>query len=151
MTPTEAELDALDRVIALARDRHTPGDGPVFTAAVVRDDKLLALSENESRKECDPSRHAEVVAIAEAARATGETMLPGATLVASMQPCEMCLAAMRWARIDRLVFAMTQEAAPKFFRFPRLSITDFAAAGEPFAWAGGIGQEQVAHIYGDIA
>jgi tRNA(Arg) A34 adenosine deaminase TadA len=151
VTPTEAELDALERVIALARERHVPGGGPVFTAAVVRDGKLLSLSENESKKDHDPSRHAEIVAIAEAARAAGDTMLPGATLIASMQPCEMCLAAMRWARIDRLVFAMTQEAAPKFFRFPGLGIADFARAGETFVWVGGIGLDRVADIYKDGA
>ncbi|EPX87013.1 deaminase [Salipiger mucosus] len=148
MTPTDAERDALDAVIEEARARFVPGAGPVFTAAVVMGDTRLALCANEVAETCDPSRHAEVAVIAAAARAQGGTDLSGATLVASMQPCEMCLAAMRWAGIDRLVFAMTQERAPAFFHFPGLGIADFArASGDAFDWHGGSGAGRLAHIY----
>ena len=150
LEPTEAERATLTRVIdhvcALAEEKPTP----VFAAAVVMDGAVLAISGNQVSETCDPSRHAEVVAISEAGKASGRTDLSGATLVASMQPCEMCLAAMRWAGIDRLVFAETQERAPKFFQFPGLSIADFhRAAGGDFAWVGGIDADRVAHIYED--
>ncbi|ETX15725.1 cytosine deaminase [Roseivivax halodurans JCM 10272] len=148
LQPTEVEREALTRVIdhacALAEQKALP----VFAAAVVIDGEVIALSGNQVSETCDPSRHAEVVAISEAAMALGRADLSGATLVASMQPCEMCLAAMRWAGIDRLVFAETQERAPKFFQFPDLGIADFhRASGGDFSWAGGIGADRVAHIY----
>ncbi|MFD1342760.1 nucleoside deaminase [Litorisediminicola beolgyonensis] len=146
--PTAAETHALEAVIDLALARHQETGGVVFTAAVLQGDRILALEANEVSTTCDPSRHAEIVAIARAAEARGDTDLSGATLIASMQPCEMCLAAMRWAGIDRLLFAMTQDEAPAFFQFPAFSIADFAAASkEPFHWRGGLGQERVREIY----
>lgn len=150
LQPTEAEREALTRVIDHACTLAEEKAPPVFAAAVVMDGAVLALSGNQVSETCDPSRHAEIVAISEAAKALGRPDLSGATLVASMQPCEMCLAAMRWAGIDRLIFAETQERAPKFFQFPNLGIADFhRAAGSDFSWAGGIGADRVAHIYED--
>ena len=153
MIPTDAELRALKAVIDRAVQRHADeGGGILFTAAVVMDGETLALCDNESAQDCDASRHAEIVAMARAQQALGRTDLSGATLIASMQPCEMCLSAMRWAGIDRLVFAMTQERAPAFFQFPQLSIDDFArAADDGFDWSGGHGADRVAHIYEDGA
>ncbi|WP_417742918.1 nucleoside deaminase [Salipiger sp.] len=148
MTPTPAERETLDAVIAAALERFTPGEGPVFTAAVLRGDEVLALSANEVSARCDASRHAEIVAIETASRALGTTKLGGCTLIASMQPCEMCLAAMRWAGIDRLVFAMTQELAPTFFQFPSLGIADYArACDHAFEWHGGHGADRLSQIY----
>ena len=150
MSLTVLEQQALDAVIDMACARFVPGQGPVFTAAVVQGDTVLTLDANEVSESCDPSRHAEVAAIARAAERLGRTDLSGCPLIASMQPCEMCLAAMRWSGIDRLVFAMPQEDAPAFFQFPGLTLDDFArAAKTPFHWHGGIGKDRVAHIYKD--
>ncbi len=147
VTPSPEEAQTLERVIALACERFT-GDGPVFTAGVVLEGRTIALEANEVASTCDSSRHAEIVAMARAAEALGRTDLSGATLIASMQPCEMCLAAMRWAGIDRLIFAMTQEEAPAFFQFPALGIADYArASGGAFDWAGGLRADAVRHIY----
>ena len=146
LTPTEEA--ALDQVIAKARELFVPGEGPVFTAAVVLGDEIVTVDRNEVSDDTDPSRHAEVVALARAAQALGRTDLSGATLIASMQPCEMCLAAMRWAKVDRLLFAMTQHEAPAYFQFPQLRIEDYArASGQAFDWTGGLRLEEVRHIY----
>ncbi len=148
MTPTQPERDTLDAVIEAALARFTPGEGPVFTAAVLRGDEVLALTANEVSARCDASRHAEITAIEAASRKLGSTKLDGCTLIASMQPCEMCLAAMRWAGIDRLVFAMTQELAPDFFQFPGLTIDDYArACDHAFTWHGGLGAERLDAVY----
>ncbi|APX22277.1 MAG: nucleoside deaminase [Rhodobacteraceae bacterium] len=148
MTPTGPERETLDRVIAAALDRFLPGSGPVFTAAVLRGDEVLALEANEVSARCDASRHAEIVAIEKASAALGQTDLSGCTLIASMQPCEMCLAAMRWSRIDRLLFAMTQERAPAFFQFPALTLADYArACDHAFDWHGGLGADRLAQVY----
>jgi tRNA(Arg) A34 adenosine deaminase TadA len=63
---------------------------------------------------CDPSAHAEIVAIRAACQALGRTTLEGATIYASCEPCAMCLAAIHLARIERLVFASSAEEAAAF-------------------------------------
>ena len=128
---------------------HDAGQDIVFTAAVVLDDEVIATARNEVGDTNDPSRHAEVVAIARAAQAAGERDLSGATLIASCQPCEMCLSTMRWAGISRVIFAAQQaHVADAYFRFPGLSIDDFHAACDgSFTWHGGVDEERVAHIY----
>lgn len=128
---------------------HAGGKDIVFTAAVVKDGETIAEARNEVADTNDPSRHAEVVAIAKATSALGDRDLSGATLIASCQPCEMCLATMRWAGIDRVIFAAQQEnIATAFFRFPKLTIADYHAACDgAFAYLGGLQEDRVAHIY----
>jgi tRNA(adenine34) deaminase len=88
------------------------------------------------------------VAIAAACRAAGTAELPGATLVSSCQPCEMCLAAARFARIGRLLFSARQETVEgRFFMFPGLTLADYHAAGAPFDWDGGRREDEVIALY----
>ena len=144
---TDAERDTMRRVCDAAAMLYT-GDGPVFVAAVMQGDEVLALEPNRVAETRDASRHAEIEAMAKAGAALGSKDLSGLTLLTSMQPCEMCLAAMRWAGIDRLIFAMTQEEAPAFFQFPALSLDDFAKASDGvFQWQGGVEIDRVRHIY----
>ena len=147
--PTKAETAAMTRVTDHACRLHADGRDIVFTAAVVIDGEIIAEARNEVADTDDPSRHAEVVAIAKAAQAIGRRDLSGATLIASCQPCEMCLATMRWAGISRVVFAAQQEnIGDAFFRFPALKITDYQAACDgAFDWCGGLQEDRVAHIY----
>ena len=136
-------------VLDHACELHDAGHDIVFTAAIVLNNEVIASARNEVDDTDDPSRHAEVVAIARAAKTVGDRDLSGATLIASCQPCEMCLSTMRWAGISRVVFAAQQaHISDAYFQFPGLAINDFhAACGEKFTWAGGVGEEQVAHIY----
>jgi tRNA(Arg) A34 adenosine deaminase TadA len=60
---------------------------------------------------CDPTAHAEVVAIRDAARRLGTHVLDGCTIYCSCEPCPMCLSAIYWARIGRVVYASTQDEA----------------------------------------
>lgn len=147
VTPAEkaAMRDVVDRACAL----HDAGHDIVFTAAVVLDDAVIATARNEVGDTDDPSRHAEVVAIARAAKAAGDRDLSGATLIASCQPCEMCLSTMRWADIGRVIFAAQQaHISDAYFRFPGLTIRDFhAACGGSFSWEGGVDEDRVSHIY----
>ncbi len=149
LTPTTAERAAMRDVADHACRLHDQGKDIVFTAAVVLDGKVIATARNEVGETDDISRHAEVVAIAAAARTLGRRDLAGATLIASCQPCEMCLTAMRWAGIDRVIFAAQQaNADAAFFRFPKLTIRDFHAACDgAFDWLGGLDEDRVAHIY----
>jgi tRNA(adenine34) deaminase len=149
MTPTDAERAAMRDVTDHACRLYDQGKDIVFTAAVLHDGKVIATARNEVGDTDDISRHAEVVAMARAADVLGRRDLKGATLIASCQPCEMCLAAMRWAQIDRVIFAARQENSDAaFFRFPKLTITDFHTACDgAFDWLGGLDEDRVAHIY----
>lgn len=149
LQPTLAEVAAMNAVTDHACRLHAEGKDIVFTAAIVKDGRIIAEARNEVAETDDPSRHAEVVVIAKAAAALGDRDLSGATLLASCQPCEMCLATMRWAGIDRVIFAAQQAHIAKgFFRFPKLTIADFHAACDgAFTYLGGVGEERVAHIY----
>jgi tRNA(Arg) A34 adenosine deaminase TadA len=80
-------------------------EGGPFGAVVVRDGKILGEGWNRVVASGDPTAHAEVTAIRNAAAAAGHFDLSGATIYASCEPCPMCLAAIHWARIGRIVYA----------------------------------------------
>lgn len=149
MKLTATETEAMRRVADHALELHVDGRDIVFTAAIVKDGKIVVQARNEVGDTNDVSRHAEVVAMARAADILGTRDLSGCTLLASCQPCEMCLSAMRWAQIDRVVFGAQQENTDDaFFRFPHLRITDFhRACDRAFDWLGGVEESRVAHIY----
>jgi tRNA(Arg) A34 adenosine deaminase TadA len=128
-------------------------DGPAFTAAILHDGRELIRGRNTSRRDQDPTRHAEVVTIGKAAAALNSRRLTGCTLISSCQPCEMCLAAMRWAGIDRVIFAAQQEDIDaEMFRFPAMTLPQFhAACGGAFDYAGGVHADMVHHLYRDTA
>ncbi|MFZ9501624.1 MAG: nucleoside deaminase [Beijerinckiaceae bacterium] len=95
----------------LARARMEAGAGGPFGALIVRDGAVIARGWNEVTSAHDPTAHAEIVAIRRACAAAGDFSLAGATIYSSCEPCPMCLAAIYWARLDRLVFANTREEA----------------------------------------
>ncbi|MCU0835583.1 MAG: nucleoside deaminase [Chromatiaceae bacterium] len=91
--------------IALARRSVEEGAGGPFGALLVRDGRVLGRGRNRVVADCDPTAHAEVLAIREACVALGVFHLAGATLYASCEPCPMCLAAAHWAQLARVVYA----------------------------------------------
>lgn len=86
------------------------GEVPVG-AVVVRDDVLLAEGWNCPISACDPTAHAEVMALRSAARALGNYRLPGVTLYVTIEPCTMCVGAIVHARTGRLVFGAAEPRA----------------------------------------
>ena len=104
----------LRRALALAARAVQDRIGQPFGAVVVRDGQILGEGCNLVPSTCDPSAHAEIVAIRAACQALGRTTLEGATIYASCEPCAMCLAAIHLARIERLVFASSAEEAAAF-------------------------------------
>jgi len=137
-------------VVASARSAAREG-APVngIAALVARDGEILAEGVNEVHLANDPTRHAEIVAIGRATGRLGTPDLSGATLYSSLQPCEMCLAAMRFAGISRVVFAATKpNVAEKCFMFGGLDIGDFASASaSPFEFRGGLLEAEVLDLY----
>jgi tRNA(adenine34) deaminase len=98
------------RALALADRAANEGEVPVG-AVVVRDGELLGEGWNQVISTSDPSGHAEVVALRDAARLVGNYRLPGATLYVTLEPCTMCAGALVHARIAHLVFAAREPKA----------------------------------------
>ena len=106
MSPSADDLLRLRETIADAQAAAEHGAWP-FAAQIVGPAGVLARVVNAVFATSDPTAHAEVHAVREAARQTGRgDGLKGATLYASAEPCAMCAAAIHWAGIGRLVFGV---------------------------------------------
>lgn len=91
--------------LALAQQAEVQGEVPVGAVLVASDGALLAEGWNQPISTCDPSAHAEIVALRAAARVLGNYRIADATLYVTLEPCIMCAGAMVHARIGRLVYA----------------------------------------------
>ncbi len=86
------------------------GQGP-FGAVVVKDGKIIAGSCNRVVETNDPTAHAEVMAIREAAKVLGTFNLEGCVLYTSCEPCPMCLGAVYWSHISHMYYGNTKADA----------------------------------------
>ena len=93
-----------------AREAQTRDEVPIGTCVVVGE-KLLAVAGNRTRTDCDPTAHAEMVALREAARKSGNYRLPEAVVYSTIEPCAMCAGALIQARVKLLVYGATDEKA----------------------------------------
>jgi tRNA(adenine34) deaminase len=104
-----------DHVMGQALDlaRTTAADGDVPVGALVIDPAgvVIGRGRNTRERDGDPTGHAEIVAIREAAGVTGEWRLEGCTLVVTLEPCTMCAGAIVAARLRRLVFGAFDDKA----------------------------------------
>lgn len=98
------------RALALADRAGNEQEVPVG-AVVVRDGQLLGEGWNQVISSSDPTAHAEIIAMRDAARVAGNYRLPGAILYVTLEPCTMCAGAMVHARIAQLVFAAKEPRA----------------------------------------
>ena len=96
--------------IKLSAESVRSGGGP-FGAVIVRNGEIIARGENRVTVCNDPTAHAEVSAIREAAARLGTYDLSGCEIYSSCEPCPMCLGAIYWARLDRLYYAGTRADA----------------------------------------
>lgn len=100
---SETDLAHMRSALAEAEAGAESGEVPVG-AVVVAGGEVVARGHNRSETDNDPSAHAEIVALREAARKTGNYRLTDATLYVTLEPCAMCMGALVQARIERLVF-----------------------------------------------
>ena len=107
---TDAELDAMELALILARDATTAGEVPVG-AVVLRAGEVIAARRNEREATNDPTAHAEVLALRDAASVVGSWNLSGCTLVVTLEPCPMCAGAILNSRVSRLVFGAADPKA----------------------------------------
>jgi tRNA(adenine34) deaminase len=98
--------------LALREAEHAPAHKDVpIGAVVVRDGELLAAAHNERELRQDPTAHAEILALREAARAVGSWRVLDAAIYVTLEPCAMCAGAIVLARVPRLVFGATDPKA----------------------------------------
>ncbi len=98
---TKEEL--MRKAIELSVKNVAEGGGP-FGAVIAKDGEIIATGVNRVTADHDPTAHAEVSAIREAARKLGTFDLGGCEIYSSCEPCPMCLGAIYWARLDRLYY-----------------------------------------------
>ena len=96
--------------LAAAAEAAAAGDVPVG-AVVVRDGAIVSRANNRTVRDQDPTAHAEMVALRDAARTLGRWRLDDCTLVVTLEPCAMCAGALVLARVGRLVFGAWDEKA----------------------------------------
>ena len=108
------EEDFMRLAIRKAQDSIAAGQSP-FGSVIVREGNVVAATHNTVWRDCDPTAHAEVNCIRVAAKALQTISLQGCTLYSTTEPCPMCLSAIHWSKIDRVVYGAT--------------IADAAAAG----------------------
>jgi tRNA(adenine34) deaminase len=93
-----------ERCMRMALDEARRGDFP-FGAVIVRDRQVVARGRNLGRTNGDPTAHGEMVAIRRGLADHGRDAIKGSTLYTSGEPCAMCMGAIVWCHIGRLVFA----------------------------------------------
>jgi len=107
MSTTDLMRYALD----LADRNVRSGHGGPFAALIVEDGEVLAEGTNRVTTAHDPTAHAEMVAIRAACAKRSHFELSGCTLLSTCEPCPMCMGAVYWSRIDRVVYAATRSEA----------------------------------------
>jgi tRNA(adenine34) deaminase len=101
----------MDKAIAIAEKAITTGDVPVGAIIVDKDGALIGSGANEREGNNDPTAHAEIVAIRNAASYLQNSRLDGCTLVVTLEPCAMCAGAIAQSRIANLIFGAWDEKA----------------------------------------
>lgn len=98
------------RALALAAKAESVGEVPVG-AVLVREEVCIGEGFNQPILTCDPTAHAEIIALRQAASLLHNYRLPGSTLYVTLEPCTMCVGALIHARVARLVFAAVEPRA----------------------------------------
>lgn len=101
------------RAIALSREKMSAGAGGPFGAVIVAEGRIIAEGWNQVTSTHDPTAHAEIVAIRAACASLHRFSLKGCEIYASCEPCPMCLAAIHWARLDRVYYANDRNDAAR--------------------------------------
>jgi tRNA(Arg) A34 adenosine deaminase TadA len=109
-TMSEKDILLIRRAIELSLESVKKGGGP-FGSLVTKDGKIISESCNKVTLLNDPTAHAEIGAIREAARKLNTFDLRGCSIYVSCEPCPMCLGAIYWARINKVFFASTRSDA----------------------------------------
>ena len=105
-----SDREAMEAALAEARNAAEAGEVPIG-AVTAHEGRIIGRGQNRVLRDNDPTAHAEIVAMREAAAALGNYRLNGCTLYVTLEPCAMCAGAMIHARLDRLVYAAADPKA----------------------------------------
>jgi guanine deaminase len=109
----DKKREFMSNAIILAEGNVKSLKGGPFGAVVVKDGEIVGRGSNQVTVNNDPTAHAEVVAIRDAAKNLGTFDLSGCEIYSSCEPCPMCLGAIYWAHMDKLYYAATKDDAAK--------------------------------------
>ena len=109
-TMTDPDIGFMQEAIEEARSAAAAGEVPVG-AVLTLEGRVIARSGNRTMRDCDPTAHAEIIVLREAARVVDNYRLAGTTLYVTIEPCSMCAGAMIQARISRLVYGANDSKA----------------------------------------
>jgi tRNA(adenine34) deaminase len=124
--PTPADLEFMHLALGEARAARDAGEVPVG-AVVIHGERAIGRSGNRTLRDQDPSAHAEMLAVRQAAAALGSWRLTGCTLYVTLEPCAMCAGVIVLGRLDRVVFGAWDDvagmagSAGDLLRHPRLN------------------------------
>jgi tRNA(adenine34) deaminase len=137
-----------ERFMRLAIAEASRADLP-FGAVIVRSGHILARGRNLGRTEGDPTAHGEMVAIRHCLAAHGKDALKGATLYTSGEPCAMCIGAILWCGIGRLVFAASVPQLATRLDQIMMSSAEVAATAPfaPLSITGGVLAEEAMRLF----
>ena len=132
----------------MALDEARQGDSP-FGAVIVRDGLVLARGRNLARTNGDPTAHGEMIAIRRCLADHGSAALQGTTLYTTGEPCVMCIGAILWGRVGRLVFAVSVEQLATTRDQIMISSADIAAKAPfaPIAITGGVLADEATQLF----
>lgn len=140
MTDANNELMKTDEVwmahaLVLAQKAADAQEVPVG-AVIVRDGKVLGEGYNQPISGCDPTAHAEIMALRAAAVSESNYRLPGATLYVTIEPCTMCFGAIIHSRVSRVVFGASEPKAGMVVSHSALNDASFF--NHSIEWVGGV-------------
>ena len=141
---SDADRAAMALALAEARDAAAAGDVPVGAVVTDAAGTVLARARNRRVGDSDPTAHAEILALREAARRRGSWRLDGCTLYVTLEPCAMCAAACVLARLDCVVFGAADPKAG--FAGSLANLLEEPRLNHRVAWRAGLAGDQAATL-----
>lgn len=140
--------DFMRLAIAKAREGIAAGQSP-FGACIASDGHLIAVAHNSVWRDTDPTAHAEVNTIRLAAQGRGRIFLPDCVMYTTCEPCPMCLSAIHWAKIRRVVYGATiADAATAGFSELTLAASELVRLGRsPLIVEAGVCAEECRELF----
>jgi tRNA(adenine34) deaminase len=142
------DQEAMRQAIALAREAAGAGETPIGCVVLGAAGTIIGRGRNRRQADADPTAHAEILALRQAAAAAGAWRLNGATVVVTLEPCPMCAGALVNARVSRLVYGA---ADPKAGAAGTLfNLCDDPRLNHRLAVAGGVLADECAALLQDF-
>jgi tRNA(Arg) A34 adenosine deaminase TadA len=142
------DREGMRLAIEKAKEGIAAGQSP-FGASLIEGDRVVAVAHNTVWRDHDPTAHAEVNAIRLASAALGSIDLRGCSMFCTCEPCPMCLAAIHWSKIPRVVFGATiADAAAAGFSELRIPARELAKlGGSPLRVESGLFEEECRALF----